>query len=67
MDGAVASAWRLDLQAGTLDYNLFTRRVSLADVRLSAPGHADEPVLHRAPRLGVLPWAVFAGTCGSRP
>lgn len=58
----VASAWELDLQASALDYNLLTRRVSLSDVRLSAPGHGDQPFLVARRISAALPWAVFVGT-----
>jgi translocation and assembly module TamA len=58
----VASAWRLDLQASSLDYNLFTRRVSLSDVRLSAPGHDRQPFFVARRVSASLPWAVFLGT-----
>ena len=58
----VASAWQLDLQASALDYNLLTRRVSLSDVRLSAPGHADQPFFVARRVSAALPWAVFLGT-----
>lgn len=58
----VASAWRLDLTAASLDYNLFTRRVELRDVRLSAPGHADAPFFSAGRVAATLPWAVFRGT-----
>ncbi len=58
----VASAWQLDLQASSLDYNLFTRRVALSDVRLSAPGHVDQPFFVARRVSASLPWAVFLGT-----
>src|SRR5262245_8629273 len=35
----------IDLQAERLDYNLFTLRVSLSDVRLSATGQRERPFL----------------------
>mgnify|MGYP003487634590 FL=1 len=57
----VAAQWQLDLEAGRLRLNLFTRRISLDDVRLSAPGHAEAPFL-TARRVQVdLPWAAFRG------
>ncbi len=57
----VAAQWQLDLEAGRLRLNLFTRRISLDDVRLSAPGHAETPFL-TARRVQVdLPWAAFRG------
>ena len=56
-----AERWQLDLSATTLSANLVTRRVSLDDVRLAAPGHEDEPFF-TARRVSVtLPWAVFRG------
>jgi outer membrane protein insertion porin family len=60
--GQVGAAWKLDLQAAVLDYNLFTRRVELIDVRLSAPGHADAPFFAARRVAARLPWAVFRGT-----
>ncbi len=60
--GQVAARWQLDLATSRLRVNLFTRRLTLEDVRLSAPGQAAAPLL-TARRLQVeLPWAVFAGT-----
>lgn len=56
-----ARLWELDLAASRLRVNLLTRRAELDDVRLSAPGHADEPFF-TARRVAVtLPWAVFRG------
>ena len=43
-------------------YNLLTRRVALNDVRLSAPGHGDEPFFAARRVSAALPWAVFLGT-----
>ncbi len=57
----VAAQWKIDLEAGRLRLNLFTRRIAIDDVRLSAPGHADDPFL-TARRVQVdLPWAAFTG------
>ncbi len=58
----VADRWQLDLTASQLAYNLFTGRVSLEDVRLSAPGHADAPFLSAKRVTVILPWVVFRGT-----
>ncbi|MGE0359370.1 MAG: translocation/assembly module TamB domain-containing protein [Vicinamibacterales bacterium] len=58
----VGATWTLDLQSASLDYNLFTRRVEFADVRLSAPGHADAPFFAARRVAARLPWAVFRGT-----
>ena len=57
----VAQRWQLDLATSGLSYNLFTGRVSLADVRLSAPGHADAPFFSAARVTAVLPWVVVRG------
>lgn len=58
----VRAQWQLDLRATQLHVNLFTRRVTLDDVALAAPGHADEPFF-AAKRITVtLPLAVFTGT-----
>ncbi|HEX4913191.1 MAG TPA: hypothetical protein VFV51_04495, partial [Vicinamibacterales bacterium] len=49
----------LVLEAGSLGYNAFTRRITLTDVRLAAEGHKDRPFLV-AGRIEVkLPWSVF--------
>jgi autotransporter translocation and assembly factor TamB len=58
----VAAQWQLDLATSRLGVNLFTRRVTLDDVRLAAPGHADEPFLTARRLEARLPWAVFGGT-----
>ncbi len=60
--GLVADRWQLDLEASRLDFNLLSRHVSLADVRLSAPGHADTPFLTARRLEADLPWAVYLGT-----
>ncbi|MBP7776427.1 MAG: translocation/assembly module TamB domain-containing protein [Acidobacteria bacterium] len=60
--GQVATRWQLDLETSRLRINLFSRRVTLEDVRLSAPGHADRPILTARRLEAELPWAVFAGT-----
>lgn len=57
----VASAWHLDLQFSRLSYNAFTRRVSLEDVRLSAPGHAEDPFFTAKRVSADLPWIIFRG------
>lgn len=60
----VAARWQLDLRAGQLRMNLFTRRLTLDDVRLAAPGHANEPFFS-ARRVSItLPLAVVRGTFG---
>lgn len=58
----VAAQWQLELSTGRLAVNLFTRRVTLDDVRLAAPGHADEPFFSARRLEARLPWAVFGGT-----
>jgi hypothetical protein len=58
----VAAQWQLDLATSRLGVNLFTRRVTLDDVRLAASGHADEPFLTARRLEARLPWAVFGGT-----
>lgn len=58
----VAAQFQLDLATSRLAVNLFTRRVTLDDVRLSAPGHADAPFLTARRLEASLPWAVFGGT-----
>lgn len=58
----VAAQFQLDLATSRLAVNLFTRRVTLDDVRLSAPGHADAPFLTARRLEAHLPWAVFGGT-----
>ncbi|HEX6163491.1 MAG TPA: translocation/assembly module TamB domain-containing protein [Vicinamibacterales bacterium] len=51
--------YRLELEAGDLAYNAFTRRITLTDVRLAAQGHKDRPFLV-AKRIEVrLPMSVF--------
>ncbi len=57
----VAARWQLDLAAGRLDLDLVTRRVSLTDVRLSAPGHADAPFFTARLVSVTLPWSVVRG------
>jgi outer membrane protein assembly complex protein YaeT len=57
----LAARYDLDLRAARLDYNLLSRRVTFADVRLSARGHEEEPFF-TARRVEVrLPWTVFRG------
>ncbi|HUU35367.1 MAG TPA: hypothetical protein VMW48_14985, partial [Vicinamibacterales bacterium] len=58
----VAERWDLDLAANRLTYNLFTGRVALDDVRLSAPGHADTPFFAATRVTAVLPWVILRGT-----
>ena len=58
----VTDRWGLDLTTGQLAYNLFTGRVSLEDVRLSAPGHAAVPFFAAKRVTVILPWVVFRGT-----
>ena len=57
----VAEGWQLELATSRLDYNLYTGRVSLADVRLAAPGHADAPFFSAARVTVTLPWAIVRG------
>jgi translocation and assembly module TamA len=57
----VAQLWELDLVASRLRVNVLTRRAVLEDVRLSAPGHADEPFFTAGRVAVTLPWAVFRG------
>jgi len=57
----LASRYNLDLQAARLDYNLFTRRVTLTDVRLAARGHEQDPFLTARRVTVALPWSVFRG------
>ncbi|MEP7117009.1 MAG: hypothetical protein ABI880_05480, partial [Acidobacteriota bacterium] len=57
----VAERWSLDLASTKLSYNLFSGRVSLDDVRLSAPGHAAEPFLTARRVTAVLPWNIVRG------
>ena len=57
----VAERWRLDLAASRLDYNLYSGRVSLDDVRLAAPGHADAPLFTARRVTATLPWGVVRG------
>lgn len=61
LTSVVADAWRLDLESSALSYNLLTRRVSIDDVRLSAPGHRDTPIFTARRVTASLPWAVFRG------
>ncbi|MEZ5291525.1 MAG: translocation/assembly module TamB domain-containing protein [Vicinamibacterales bacterium] len=57
----LAAARSIDLSAGRLQLNLFTRRITLEGVRLAATGHADDPFF-TAGRVDVrLPWAVLTG------
>lgn len=57
----VATRYNLDLRAARLDYNLYTRRVTLTDVRLSARDHEQEPFFTARHVEVVLPWTVFRG------
>lgn len=57
----VASQWQLDLATSRLDIDPLTRRVTLHDVRLSAPGHAADPFFAATRVSAVLPWATFRG------
>ncbi len=57
----VADTWQLDLATSRVDYNLYTGRVSFADVRLAAPGHADAPFFAAARVTGILPWSIVRG------
>lgn len=51
--------YQLELAAGNLSYNAFTRRITVTDVRLAAKGFKDRPFLV-ASRVEVeLPWSVF--------
>jgi outer membrane protein assembly complex protein YaeT len=51
----------LNLTADVLDYNLFTRRVLLTNVRLAAKGHEDNPFFGSS-RVSVrLPWVAYRG------
>lgn len=58
----VAEQLKLDLAASRLDVNLFTRRIELDDVRLSVPGHAEQPFFTARRIRAELPWAVYTGT-----
>jgi len=58
----VASQWQLELTAGELDFNLFTRHVTLSDVRLAAPGHTDLPFFTARRVDARVPWAIYGGT-----
>jgi outer membrane protein assembly factor BamA/autotransporter translocation and assembly factor TamB len=58
----VAAQFQLDLATSRLAVNLFTRRVTLDDVRLAAPGHTGEPFFSARRLEANLPWAVFGGT-----
>ncbi|MEZ5419488.1 MAG: BamA/TamA family outer membrane protein [Vicinamibacterales bacterium] len=57
----VAERAELDLAASRLDLNLLTRRVTLHDVRLAAPGHASDPFLTAARVSAVLSLAALRG------
>ena len=57
----VADGWQLDLATSRVDYNLFTGRVSLTDVRLAAPGHSDAPFFSAARVTVTLPWVIVRG------
>jgi hypothetical protein len=57
----VATQWQLDLATSRLDLDPIARRVTLHDVRLSAPGHRDDPFFAAARVSASLPWAVFRG------
>lgn len=57
----VAARWQIDLQAAQLRINLFTRRVTLDDVRVAAPGHADEPFFSARRVSATLPLAALRG------
>lgn len=57
----LASLYDLDLNAARLDYNLFSRRVTLTDVRLAARGHEPDPFLTAARVEIVLPWSIVRG------
>lgn len=57
----VSSAAGLDLALARLEVNLFSRRVTLHDVRLSAPGHGDEPIFTADRVSATLPWAALRG------
>jgi outer membrane protein assembly factor BamA/autotransporter translocation and assembly factor TamB len=59
--GQVATLWQLDLATSQLRVNLWERRVTLDDVRLSAPGHGDAPFLTARRVSAVLPWSVVRG------
>src|SRR5262245_42348808 len=51
--------YHLELAAGNLSYNAFTRRITVTDVRLAAEGHHDHPFLV-AKRIEVkLPVSVY--------
>ena len=51
--------YHLELEAGNLSYNAFTRRITLTDVRLAAEGFRDRPFLI-ASRIEVkLPLSIF--------
>lgn len=55
----VLTRYHLELEAGNLSYNAFTRRITVTDVRLAAEGHHDRPFLI-ASRIEVkLPFSVF--------
>lgn len=57
----VAAEWQLDLETSRLRVDLFARRLTLDDVRLSAPGHRDAPILTARTVSATLPWAVVRG------
>ncbi len=51
----------LDLTADDLHYNLFTRRVTMTNVRLAAKGHHDDPFFAAKTVVVQLPWAAYRG------
>ncbi|MGE3468863.1 MAG: translocation/assembly module TamB domain-containing protein [Vicinamibacterales bacterium] len=56
-----AAARSIDLSAGRLRVNLFTRRITLEDLRLAAEGHAGDPFFTAGRVSAQLPWAVLTG------
>lgn len=57
----VATMWQLDLATSRLDLDPVSRRVTLYDVRLAAPGHDDDPFFAASRVSASLPWSVFRG------